>query len=72
MAVQFRGRRIVISRPYYEADLSAWVPCVSATWHDDRGFHYEWFKDLPMTFITEEEAIAFGFKFAHRWIDSER
>lgn len=70
VAVRFYGGCILISKPRYEADRGLWIPCITASWYDQR-FHYEQFTDLDIGFHSEEEAIDFGFAFARRWIGKE-
>ena len=72
MPVVEYGRYMVISRPRFDASLGVWVPYASVYWHVDDGFRCHRLTDFNDTFIAEEEALAFGFAAARRWINQER
>ena len=73
MAALFYGKYIVISRPRYDEELGTWVPYASVTL-DGIGdaFYYHQFDELEKAFATEDEALAYGFAVAGRWIDKEQ
>ena len=72
MAAEEYGKYILVSRPQHIEQLQAWMPYASVGWLDGRQWEYHQLKDLNRIFDTEEQALAFGFAAARRWIDKER
>ena len=68
MAAFFYGKYVLLSRPYLDEKLGAWMPYASVSWHGDEKSHYRQFNELGKTFATEEQALAYGFIVARRWI----
>lgn len=69
MAVLEYRKHILVSRPRLDENLGVWLPYASVAWQGDDGYRFQRFSDLGKTFISEEEALAFGFLVARAWVD---
>jgi hypothetical protein len=72
MAHESHRNYLIISRPNHSAESGVWCPYATVLWQDGAGFHYHDFVKVDVTFLTEEEALAYGFTIARSWIDTER
>jgi hypothetical protein len=71
MAVLGYRKYILVSRPHLDQHLGLWIPYASAYWQGAGPMQFHRFSDLARTFLTEEEAEAFGFGIARAWVDEQ-
>ncbi len=69
MAAQQYGKYNLTSKPRQKLGVKVWHFYASATWHDQKGWHYHQFNGFDKTFNTQQDATAFGFSIARAWID---
>lgn len=70
MPIERRGKYLIVSRPRHKRDLDLWSPYATVSWRDDADYYRHEISNLGISFDRHEEALAYGFKFAHKWINN--
>jgi hypothetical protein len=66
MRTEQYGKYILVSRPHRYAN--GWVSYASVHWLDGREWRYQIIKNQEKIFLTQGEAVEFGFDAARAWI----
>ena len=55
----------------YNSETDGWVPSISISWSEGESIHFHTFDGPPKSFVTVEDAVAYGLMLARLWVNKE-